>query len=71
MPAISVIDDIIIKAPPQLIFDVIADYNNFSSWCPDYNCEIQGGIGFLKGYRFSIALVSPLLRLNLFVKLNI
>ena len=42
MPAISVIDEIIIKAPIQLIFDVIADYNNFNSWCPDYHCEIQG-----------------------------
>ena len=34
MPAISVIDDIVIQAPAQLIFDVIADYNNFTSGVP-------------------------------------
>ena len=59
MPAISVIDDIIIKAPSQLIFDVIADYNNFSSWCPDYNCEIQGTDRISEGVQVFHSLGKP------------
>ena len=59
MPAISVIDDIIIKAPPQLIFDVIADYNNFNSWCPDYHCEIQGADTIYEGVQVFHCLGKP------------
>ena len=59
MPGISVIDDIIIKAPPQLIFDVIADYNNFNSWCPDYHCEIQGSDTIYEGVQVFHCLGKP------------
>ena len=59
MPAISVIDDIVIQAPAQLIFDVIADYNNFTSWCPDYHCEILGADKISEGVQVAHCLGKP------------
>ena len=59
MPAISVIDDIVIQAPAQLIFDVIADYNNFNSWCPDYHCEILGADKISEGVQVAHCLGKP------------
>ena len=59
MPAISVIDDIVIQSPAQLIFEVIADYNNFASWCPDYNCTIQGADKIIVGAKVDHCLGKP------------
>lgn len=49
MPAIECTDEIVIDAAPAVIFDVIADYPNWSRWNPPYSCEFIGPGGMREG----------------------
>lgn len=41
MAAIDVVDSIKINAPPEDVFEVIADYANITKWLPIYRCLLR------------------------------
>ncbi|MEM1113062.1 MAG: SRPBCC family protein [Pseudomonadota bacterium] len=51
MPTIDCVDDIEIAAPASLVYQVIADYPNWTRWFPAYHCEILEGDGVEVGAR--------------------
>lgn len=51
MPSISTRDEIVIHATSDLIFSIVSDYENISSWLPVYSCKYLNGTKVTEGLK--------------------
>lgn len=68
MPAIDVVDDIVINAPPSVPFKLVFDYLDWNTWNPIYRCELVEGQAVGEGAVLSHRYGYPPLILSSFLR---
>ena len=68
MPRIKAKDQIEIKASPEVVFNVVSDYQNISAWLPVYCCVYLNGSVFTEGLEVSHQYGKPPFIMSKFIR---
>ncbi len=59
MPQFETIDQLVIRARPEALFDTILDYPHMQDWYPRYRVSVRGGGDVVEGARLDHELAAP------------